>query len=78
MAMRQIYTSPADGESLLDFSIRIIKGLEKLKGRTGHQNILLVCHDYVARSIHGIMRGVSDEVLFSYNLQNCKTDVYEL
>jgi broad specificity phosphatase PhoE len=77
IAMRQIYAAPPDGESLLDFSIRITKGLEMLKGRDGPQNILLVCHGYVARSIHGIMRGVSDEALFSYNLQNCETDIYE-
>jgi broad specificity phosphatase PhoE len=75
--MRQFYAAPPKGESLLDFSIRVKKGLETLRGRAGHEEVLLVCHGYVARSIHGIMRRVSDESLFSYNLQNCETDIYE-
>jgi len=78
LIMRQFYAAPPDGESMLDFSVRISKGLEMLKSRDSQQNTLLICHGYVARSIHGIMRRVSDEHLFSYNLQNCETDMYEL
>jgi broad specificity phosphatase PhoE len=77
MVTRQFYAAPPDGESLLDFSIRLTTGLEILKGLYSQQNILLVCHGGVARSIHGIMRRVSNEHLFSYNLQNCETDMYE-
>jgi probable phosphoglycerate mutase len=77
MVTRQFYAAPPDGESLLDFSIRLTQGLEILKELYSQQNILLVCHGGVARSIHGIMRRVSDEHLFSYNLQNCETDMYE-
>lgn len=77
MVTRQIYAAPPQGESLLDFSIRLTKGLDILRGYDCQKNILLVCHGGVARSIHGILRRVSDEHLFSYNLQNCETDIYE-
>ena len=74
---RQFYASPPQGESLFDFSTRLERGISSLRQIAVEQGLLLVCHGGVARSVHGILRRVSDSQLFGYNLQNCEFDIYE-
>jgi len=77
MVTRQFYASPPRGESLFDFSLRLHDGLHALREAYTGKKVLLVCHGGVARSINGIMRRVTDDQVFSYNLANCDTDSYD-
>ncbi len=77
LVTRQFYASPPQGESLFDFSARLVRGISGLRQISIERGLLLVCHGGVARSVHGILRRVSDEQVFGYNLQNCEFDIYQ-
>jgi probable phosphoglycerate mutase len=74
---RQIYAAPPEGESLFEFGSRVNRGLDMLKQRGADQNILLVCHGGVVRTLHGLFRRIPDHELFDYRLENCQMDEYE-
>ena len=74
---RQLYAAPPGGESLFEFAFRVSRGVDILKQRVVGQNVLLVCHGGVARTLCGLFRRISDERYFDYHLQNCEMDNYE-
>ena len=76
-ALYQVFSGPPDGESLLEISMRVQRGLDELKDAYAGKDVLLVCHGMISKVIHGLMRRTDDEAFFNYRLQNGEADCFE-
>lgn len=73
---RQMHASPPQAESLFELGMRAHRGITQLQQQYRDKTILLVCHGGILRAIHGLLRRVSDERYFSYQLDNGEMDDY--
>ena len=74
----QMYAAPPGGESLLELSVRVDRGLSEIRSRWPLQNVVLVSHAAVARALNGMLLRLVDEEMFGFLLRNGEHATYEL
>ena len=77
-ATRQFHHSPQDGESLYEVAQRASATVDWLQREPHHPVVLLVSHGAFLRALNGVVRRVTDEQYFAYQLSNATMDDYVL
>ncbi len=75
-ARRQFASRFPEGESTLELAQRVYQFLDDLKQEHIGQNVLLVCHNYVARVIRSYFVDMTNDDFFDYHLENCALEEY--
>lgn len=77
-ATRQFHQSPEDGESLFELAQRASATVDWLQREPHQPVVLLVSHGAFLRALNGVVRRVTDEQYFAYQLSNATMDDYVL
>lgn len=77
-ARRQFAGRFPEGESTFELAQRVYGFLDQLKGEYPEQNILLVCHNYVARVIRSYFIDMTNDEFLGYHLDNCTLEKYTM
>ena len=66
------------GESMLDLACRVYDFLDEVREKYAGENVLLVCHGGVMRSIRTYFQDVTNEAYYGYSADNAKLECYEM
>lgn len=66
------------GESYFQVIHRVYQLLDEIKQTYPHQNVLLVCHGGIVRTIYTYFHDISNHDLYHYLPENCCLDYYQL
>ena len=64
------------GESTLQLASRVYSLLDQLEREYSGKNILLVCHNYVARVIRSYFIDMNNEEFFNFRFEHCALEEY--
>ena len=66
------------GESQMDVAHRVYSLIEELKEKYPNENILLVCHGGVCRSVRTYFEDMTNDEYFHFSEENANARMYEL